>query len=322
MTLVLTRPQQELEELVPMMTQIGGISSSNNRNLSNIPISTSPIWSMNSVKRRHRKKSSRFCPTISLVLFLVIMVTLPYLLTLFDRIVVSLRSRSTQIKHVVDDGGSDPKAPPSLVRGIVGEDSVSYYHQPAASPTEEHHHVVLLHGAAFSKEDWKTSGILGLFRKDFPSITVTALDLPVKAKHDVLERLLRSMLDEDLILRLPISALVTPSASGKSVTTWIKEKGSAGLSFSNYVSTWIPVASYSVANCTPQDLQKLQSQFGGGGGVSVLAIYGDKDSRGKTVSVSLQKHAGANALELPGSHSVYLDSPDAFVDAVGKKVLE
>lgn len=307
-----------------MMTQIGGIGISgiSNRNLSNIPISTSPIWSMNSVKRRRGKKSSRFCLTISLVLMAVIMVTFPYLLTLFDRIVVNLRSPSSQIKHTADDRGSGPKAPPPLVWGNVGEDNVSYYQQPAASPTDKHYHVVLLHGAAYTKEDWKTSGILGLFRKEFPSITVTALDLPVKAKHDVLERLLRSMLDEDLIRQLPISALVTPSASGKSVTSWIKENGSAGLSFSNYVSSWIPVASYSVAKCTPKDLQKLQSQSGGGGGVSVLAIYGDEDGMGKTVSVSLQKYAGANALELPGKHPVYLDSPDAFVDAVGKMVLE
>jgi hypothetical protein len=214
------------------------------------------------------------------------------------------------------DDGTDPRAPLSLVWGTVGADNIPYYHQPATSPTEENHHIVLLHGSAFTKEDWKSSGILNLFRKNFPSITLTALDLPVSAGHDALERLLRSMRDEDLIQQLPISALVTPSASGKTITTWITEESSNGLS--SYLSTWIPVASYSVNKCSAKEISTLSDQQPD---LSVLAIYGSKDRNGKKVTQMLQDYAGAKTLELTGGHPVYLESPEAFVRAVGNEVL-
>lgn len=216
------------------------------------------------------------------------------------------------------NANADPKAdlasPLSLISGSVGEDNIAYYHLPPTATALENHHLVLLHGASFTKEDWKTSGILGLFAKKFPSIAVTALDLPVKADHTVLEALLRSMRDEDLIEQLPISGLVTPSASGRSITTWIREESTSGLS--SYVSMWIPVASYSVNKCTPAELETVGME-----GVGVLAIYGDKDAMGKKVTDSLGDYAGATKLQLPGSHPVYLDSQEAFVEAIGNEIL-
>jgi len=209
---------------------------------------------------------------------------------------------------------SDSRAPPSLITGTVGEDNIAYYHQPATVQTEENHHLILLHGAKFTKEDWKKSKILDKFRRHFPSITITALDLPVRADHSRLEALLRSMRDEDLIEQLPVSALVTPSASGKAITTWITEESSSGMD--SFLSMWIPVAPASVSSCRPEQLATLKDTS-----VEVFAIYGDMDGMGERVSQSLKAHAGATILELPGRHPVYLDSPDPFVDAVGKKVM-
>jgi hypothetical protein len=269
-------------------------------------------------------------------MFLVfLLLSLPYLISNFgDLVKTNIKNTTSHLKHSSgldysneeEEEGldeplrkkeaadtSDSRAPPSLISGTVGEDNIAYYHQPATVQTEENHHLILLHGAKFTKEDWKTSKILDKFMRHFPSITITALDLPVRADHSQLEALLRSMRDEDLIEQLPVSALVTPSASGKSITTWITEESSAGMD--SFLSVWIPVAPASVSSCRPEQLATLKDI------VEVFAIYGDMDGMGERVSESLKAHAGATTLELPGRHPVYLDSPDPFVEAVAKKVL-
>ena len=76
------------------------------------------------------------------------------------------------------------------------------------------------------------------------------------------------------------------------------------------------MASFSVANVAPSNLQALQQSQ-----VNVLAVYGDNDIRGKKVMTKLRDQAGAKLLELQGGHPVYLDSPDAFVKAVGDEIL-
>lgn len=342
MTFVVTKPQ---EDLAPIMTQIGSSSSgsggSNKLRTIHHPgatLSVVPSLLLRSPsKRRRKKKPSRICClSISALLFVTFLVAFPYLFSVFESSLVHFQSTESKQKfpnnNDMDDAMDDtttydrqaPKlvlgkennirAPPPLILGTV--DGISYYHQPAVSPTEENHHLVLLHGAAFTKENWKSSGILGLFAKDFPQLAVTALDLPVSADHERLASLLRSMRDEDLVEQLPVSGLVTPSASGKSITSWIRHEASEGLS--SFVGLWIPVASYSVASCSASDLETLGKQAPD---LKVLAIYGDRDKKGKTVTQSLRDHAGAETLELPGKHPVYLDSPDPFVAAVGRAVL-
>jgi len=313
-----------------------------------------PMWTVRPSKKRRRNKSSRCCLVGLSVGLLVI---LPYLFSSFSTLgKIADNLQTTKLKpayeqqHISDsddsadsnngkvqdqenaavttanivkrlrkpktDDGTGARATASLVWGTVGTDNIPYYHQPATSPTEENQHIVLLHGSAFTKEDWKSSGILDLFRENFPSITLTALDLPVSAGHDSLERVLRSMRDEDLIQQLPISALVTPSASGKTITTWITEESSNGLS--SYISAWIPVASYSVKSCSAKEISTLLDQQPD---LSVLAIYGSKDRNGKKVTQMLKDYAGAKTLELTGGHPAYLDSSEAFVQAVGNLVL-
>lgn len=340
MTFVISKPQQEL---VPIMTQISinrgsnttkngndneGIYRNINRYSDGSSLASTMPWSLDTSSRRRRRKKSRRCLlTFSFGITTILLMTFPYLLSQ-----VKPNSTTNQLKENepkrkgntdrnTDNSNTDvysEKQPVSLIYGTVGDDQISYYHQPAISPTEENHHLVLLHGSAFSKEDWKTSGIFGLFQRNFPSISVTALDLPVRADHRKLKKLLRSMRDEDLIVQLPVSGLVTPSASGKSITTWITAEAKSGLDMENYISLWIPVASYSVAKCRTSDLEFLQRDSSG---ISVLAIYGDQDGNGKKVMQSLHDHSGAKLLELPGRHPVYLDSPDAFVKAVGEEVI-
>ncbi len=329
MTFVISKPQQEL---VPIMTQIstnrgsnanangnnnGGSYNNINRYSDSGSFGSAMPWSLDtSSRRRRRKKSYRCFLTLSFGITAILLVTFPYLLSN-----VKLNSTPTLLKKNEPNSKKNVdsiKKPVSLIHGTVGDDQIAYYHQPAFSPVEQNYHLVLLHGSAFSKEDWKTSGILGLFQRDFPSISVTALDLPVRTDQTTLKQVLRSMRDEDLIEQLPISGLVTPSASGKSITTWIKEEAKSGLDMESYISLWIPVASYSVGGCTTNELESLQRQKSG---VGVLAIYGDQDQNGKKVMQSLRDHSGAKLLELPGRHPVYLDSPDAFVKAVGEEIL-
>ena len=80
--------------------------------------------------------------------------------------------------------------------------------------------LVLLHGSAFSKENWKSSGILDQFCSHVPDLSVVALDLSVSATHNSLQQVLTA-LEDDNVISLPI-AIVTPSASGFSVVEWVQ----------------------------------------------------------------------------------------------------
>jgi hypothetical protein len=185
------------------------------------------------------------------------------------------------------------------------ETGVDFYH---CRDAEEKKHLVLLHGSKFTKENWKTSGILRQFCNT-PGLTVSALDLTVQATHQDFIQLLTkspSLFSE----ALPIAAVVTPSASGKVITDWMMN-GEIN-TVSQYIQTWIPVAAGSVHSTTEQQLQALRSS-----GIDVLAIYGDQDkTAGHDTSMLLQKWSGATTVELKGGHPCYLDSPDEFVSVI------
>lgn len=316
MTFVITKPQQEL---VPIMTQIGSSSSHHGTNHATYRGRNSlTAWSLdNPSKKPRRKRSFRCFLTVSFVITAILLLTLPYMFSQFETSHLQLSSKQnkdepTNNNSNVNIDTSIQTGEVHLVRGVI-----EYYHLPASKPTEENHHLVLLHGAAYTKENWKTSGIFERFSKAFPSIAITALDLPVSADHNDLKQALGKLRDEDLIEQLPISALVTPSASGKTITTWIADTEDSIDELEIYLSLWIPVASFDVASLTSTNLQALRQQQD----VNVLAIYGDRDIRGKKVMQKLREHAGAKLLELHGGHPVYLDSPDAFVQAVGEEIM-
>jgi hypothetical protein len=217
----------------------------------------------------------------------------------------------------------------AIVTGSVGD--VAYYHCSAAAATttttassDRVRHLVLLHGSKFTKEDWKTSGILQSFCT-VPNLSVTAVDLPVTATHTELVRLLDVMADEGLIMALPVSALVTPSASGKTVTDWITNGDVSTLP--TYLERWIPIASGSVSNVPDDRWTELASVMtaGGDGGhdnnndsrsFGILAVHGNKDVAGKRTTEILRDRTGAATVELRGGHPCYLDSPEDFVSAV------
>jgi len=156
-----------------------------------------------------------------------------------------------------------------------------------------------------------------------------------------LASLLESMEASGLVESLPVSALVTPSASGFSVTTWIQSDDDNYYEYDDdtihnnhnnhnnnifnpllwdlpdYVSAWIPVASQSVTDCSDQELERLKNLSH----LRVLAIHGDKDTKGKKVSERLFDLTKAQVMELPGQDPVYLKSPRAFVEAIGEEIL-
>jgi hypothetical protein len=205
-----------------------------------------------------------------------------------------------------------------IVQGLSGD--VPYYHC-AGTRTRigegVHKNIVLLHGSRFTKEDWKTSGILQKLcdvntGETSSSLSVTAIDLNVNSNHQVLKQTLFNLAANDLV-RLPITAIVTPSASGLALTDWLQHGVVADLQ-QKYVKAWIPVASPSIRAPTDAQLAALALQtpvpF------PVLAIYGSKDGPGKQVSQRLERLANAVTVELQGGHPCYLDSPDAFVENV------
>jgi hypothetical protein len=183
---------------------------------------------------------------------------------------------------------------------------IPYYHCSAKGTNIQH--LVLLHGAKFTKEAWKTSGILKSFCL-IPNLSVSAMDLPVSSNREDLEDLL-TVMQESKLIELPV-ALVTPSASGSAITDWMRRGDVSNLP--NYIFRWIPVAANSVSAAKDEQVSSLKEVSG----FSIFAIYGDRDGPGKLTTERLQKLAGAKTLELEKSgHPCYLDSPDAFVAAV------
>ncbi len=72
------------------------------------------------------------------------------------------------------------------------------------------------------------------------------------------------------------------------------------------------MATVGLTKATDEQVKSLASV----NGLSILAVYGNRDKAGKVVSERLQSLAKAKIVELDGGHPCYLDSPDAFVRTV------
>eukprot|EP00980_Cylindrotheca_fusiformis_P003728 scaffold825_cov147-Cylindrotheca_fusiformis.AAC.3 len=193
--------------------------------------------------------------------------------------------------------------------------SVAYYHCASLMPADKSKHLVLLHGAKFTKEDWKTSGILDNLC-GYPNLSVSAMDLPVKAGHKDLMGMLLSMKEDGsspLHISLPVTSLVTPSASGMTITDWMATGRLPDLP--QYVKQWIPIASFAVTAGSTEDQLTRMSRLND---FEVLAIHGSKDKGGKESTGRLEKFVGAKFVELKGGHSCYLDSPTEFCNVMVK----
>jgi len=196
-------------------------------------------------------------------------------------------------------------------------DGISYYYCEGSGPAyrgqeklDEAPTLILLHGAKFTKEDWKSPpGILQDFcqRETEKKMNILAFDLPVSADYKDLMKLIDS-----LSIPKPVS-LLTPSASGKTMTSWLLAGNDMLRIIPKYVRYWIPVASLSVNNVPQDSVRKMTIVK-----THILSIHGDRDTAGKNSSERLQNYAGADVVELQGGHSCYLDQPKEFVTEVIK----
>lgn len=216
---------------------------------------------------------------------------------------------TTKGSAVVEEVGSKRASSSGSTEKIIissgSVNSIPFYHCGTENNINENKHLVLLHGAKFTKEDWKTSGILKSLCKA-KGLSVSAMDLQVSAGHQELKTLLASMQTEGM-LNTPVT-LVTPSASGKTITDWMTNGDLTELP--SYISKWIPVAAGSVSSPSDEQVGSLK------GKLSILAIYGSRDAMGKRVTERLADLASAETLEVEGGHPCYLDSPDDFVSAI------
>jgi pimeloyl-ACP methyl ester carboxylesterase len=174
---------------------------------------------------------------------------------------------------------------------------LAYFSCPSSRPS-----LILLHGTAFTKEDWKNSGILQNFCRHW---SVVALDLSVKANYEQLLHAIRDLSAAGQVT-LPFKALVTPSASGFAVISSLQGNLST---LTSLVQSWIPVACNSLLLVDTSTLIQLN-------GWPIFAIYGDRDLSGKRSSELLKQYSGAIVQELSGRHPCYLDSPLEFVDTI------
>mmetsp|Transcript_13999 Transcript_13999/g.20173 ORF Transcript_13999/g.20173 Transcript_13999/m.20173 type:complete len:244 (-) Transcript_13999:99-830(-) len=209
-------------------------------------------------------------------------------------VILTMKSKSSK-------GETESSQRFNLSTSLTG--GIAYYH---CKPTDgkANHDIVMLHGARFTKEDWKSSGILDQLCS-IKGFSVTALDLDKKAGAEDLQSVLLSMRQDGMVKNSVI--LITPSASGKTIADWILGGDFGGLK--SIVKAWIPVAPPSVKNLGEDNLRPIES-------LPTLAIYGDEDDMGKEVSTKLGDFAKAQVVELKGRHPCYLDSPDRFVETV------
>jgi pimeloyl-ACP methyl ester carboxylesterase len=218
----------------------------------------------------------------------------------------SVHSMMAQHKSAISTNNVNEHDPMKIISSTIS--SIPYYHcgpHPDESTTE----LVLLHGAAFTKEDWKTSGILEKLcdlnnDEEGGDLTITALDLPVSATGEELTNVYDALVNEGVLSGRPV-VVVTPSASGKSVVTLANDKEK----FQKVVKGWIPVAPPSVGQAADETLGIFNELS-----IPILAIYGNQDDMGKKVTEKLVRLVeNVKKVELEGRHPVYLDSPEEFV---------
>ncbi len=257
---------------------------------------------------------------------------------------------TTKVAAADGDGGSDERIktkeeldevnvdPLRIVLGSVayahgdGDDSgggaLPYYH---CGPLPSHDNagltkLILLHGAAFTKEDWVNSGILDLLceinnEEDEGNLSILALDLPVKSDGEQLRYAFDALIKGGMLTGRPVT-FVTPSASGLAIVKlgeMASANGGGGVEgdehgsreLTRIVKAWIPVASPAVLKATDATLMQFKNA-----NIPILSIHGDGDVMGKKVTKRLEAISGAEGVEFEGGHPVYIDSPQEFAGEV------
>lgn len=228
----------------------------------------------------------------------------------------------TKNKEQLDEEDVDPLKV-NLGAVTYGDEATNlpYYH---CGPLPSHDNpdlteLVLLHGAAFTKEDWKTSGILDMLceinnEEDEGNLSIVALDLTVQADGVELCLAFDALVSNE-VLGGQAATFVSPSASGKAIVS-LAEMASDGndkqqQQLARIVKAWITVASFAVLGASDTTLQQYKEAK-----IPILAIHGDQDASGKRVTEKLKSLNDSKGVELEGRHPVYLDSPEEFVQEV------
>jgi len=227
-------------------------------------------------------------------------------------------SEETPAGDDANSAGLSKGCVPLPSRSTFPAEALPYLHcGPKYASDSKGTELILLHGAKFTKEDWRTSGILAkLCDRSGGELSATALDLSVRADGPRLGDAFDALAKAGVISGDP-ATFVTPSASGKAMVSlgeWAAKGDGSGpekLLISRIVKSWIPVACPAIRDASEMAILSFQKY-----GKPIFAIYGTKDSMGKTVTKRLVDVAGAQELELEGSHPCYLDSPDDFIDNV------
>jgi hypothetical protein len=216
--------------------------------------------------------------------------------------------QAAQQRRALSPPSSAPSAFPFQLKFING---IRYFHCPAKQKKKID--IFLLHSDSFTLRIWRSSGVLQLLCAH-PHLATTAVDLDAGSTYTGLQNLLTSMAQQKII-QLPV-ALVTPSASGWSVVTWMQGDPTTA---SNYFKIWIPVAPGGVKYATDsQIINLLHPPNHPSKDIAVLAIYGTNDIGGMHLSERLGKLVPATVVGLPGNHSVYRQSPRLFVETITK----
>ena len=260
---------------------------------------------------------------------------------------VSGRTNDFTVLKNKDELDLEESDPLKITQGSVtynGNHNLSYYHcgpLPSSSSPQSTlsalTELVLLHGSAFTKEHWKSSGILDMFceinnTEDEGNLSILALDLPVSADATELGCAFDALVKDKMLTGLPVT-FVTPSASGYAIVSLGEEMTKVSSSSSSMkeekedtmissqnnnnlvtmVKAWIPVASFAVLSASDDTLMQFTHA-----NIPILAIHGDKDLKGKKVTERLKdtNRNNVNGVELEGRHPVYLDSPEEFAREV------
>ena len=198
--------------------------------------------------------------------------------------------------------------------------TLSYYEcgENISSPSSKHYddyEIILLHGAAYTKENWKESNIMENLclkgnKKKRSRMHVIALDLSVKSDGHGFESAFNALVQNGDLSGNP-AVIVTPSASGNSIVSMVAEDQGIESKLKKYIKAWVPIASFAVLPVNNDSMQIFHELD-----IPILAIHGDEDIRGKEVTAKLVNEAKAIGVEIDGGHSCYLDSPTLFETTV------
>eukprot|EP00210_Caulerpa_lentillifera_P004691 g4476.t1 len=159
--------------------------------------------------------------------------------------------------------------------------------------------VLLLHGGAFSSENWKEIGTLESLQSG--GILAFAIDLPGFGKSKDAKVSDRASFLKEVVDYLDgeVKVIVSPSMSGSFSIPYINIHG-------DEIDGYVPVAPVSVNLLSPS--KKVSRKL------SVLAVSGERDSSGiANLPKFNETFASYDQLIIPNAgHPAYLDNPELF----------